>query len=125
MSLNSFFLALLSARAASLSQFLLPAHSVVRGLLHPSDVVKVGNRDTRQPFKAHITENQKSAFHDLLGCRPGQRAMRLIYLGQQGHGGNCLPELAAVGIPKTALASRFLWMGDYKTAARLQNMRVR
>ena len=70
MSLNSFFLALLSARAASLSQFLLPAHSVIRGLLHPSYVVKVGNRDTHQPLKAHITENQKSAFQSFLVAGP-------------------------------------------------------
>ncbi len=51
----------------------------------PAQVVKVGNRDARQPFKARITKNQKSAFHELLGGGPGQRVMQHIYLGQQEH----------------------------------------
>ena len=50
---------------------LAPVPPFVLVRLAPAQVVKVGNRDARQPFKAGITKKQKSAFHKLLGGRPG------------------------------------------------------
>ena len=53
--------------------------------LAPAQVVQMGNRDARQALVARVAEHLVRTLHELLGGRPGQRAMQHIRLGQQGH----------------------------------------
>ena len=62
-----------------------PAPPFVLVWLASAQVVQMGNRDARQALVARVAEHLVRTLHELLGGRPGQRAMQHIRLGQQSY----------------------------------------